>query len=189
MGKLVLKDVRCSYVFAKEPRKNVDKKTGAVTYKYGVQPIFDKKRDAKQIAKLQAEVEKVAKAEFGANVKMGMLKLPLRDGDNEKEEIEYQNCKFMNCNSNSKPKIANRFGKPATDDDMEELCYSGAYYHISVTVKSFKSDESKGVTCYLGNLMLRRDGERLDGSSTAEQDFEGMGDDVEDVEFNDDDDL
>ena len=78
MGKVILQDVRCSFVFAHNQRKN---KEDGSPGGYGVQVILPK--GSKDEKKLQKEVQKVLREAVGEAKakKLGMYKLPLRDGD------------------------------------------------------------------------------------------------------------
>lgn len=180
MSKLILQNVRCSYVFIEEPRKNKEKPDES---NYGIQVLIPKKSPI--VKKIKALQEKVAKEKFGDKVKLGMLKLPLRDGDEERDTPEYEGHYFLNANSARKPGIVNRTNKPATESDMEEYGFSGCYFHVSVNFYGFKVEGNKGVAVGLNNVMLRKAGERLDGGESATDAFEEFADDDDD-DFDDD---
>lgn len=181
MAKIIMEDVRCSYVYVKEPRKKDDGTNG----NYGVQLIFPKNH--KQVKKLKNIIKEVLVEKFGAKAasQLKRYKLPLRDGDEERDGEEYQGMYFMNANSGKKPGIANRSGEPADQNDIEELCYSGAYFHVSVNIYAFDSKDGgkPGVAVGLNNLMLRKPGERLDGTTSASDDFASY---VDDNDYDDD---
>lgn len=183
MAKIILQNVRCSYVFVQNPRK----KEGGEDGKYGVQILLPK--DDPQVKKLNSIVKKTLVEKFGeeATKKLGKFKLPVRDGDDERDGEEYEGVFFMNANSGKKPGIVNRNNEPADQDDIEELCYSGAYFHVSINVYAFKSTDGgkPGVALGLNNLMLRKKGERLDGSVSATSEFADFG--SSDDDFDDDD--
>ena len=90
--KLVLKDVIGSYVYVREPKINDDGKA-----KYSIQIIIDK--DDPQVNLIREAVTSVAKSTFGEKVKLGSLKMPVRDGDTERDGKEYEHKFFMNANS------------------------------------------------------------------------------------------
>lgn len=190
--KVTLKDIRGSYVYLTAPRKDsTDAAGNVIKGKYGVQIILPKNHP--QVKQVKAAIVKVAREKFGSTIKLGMLKLPLRDGDEEREGEEYENAHFMNANGNKKPGIVNRFNQPPSDDDLENMCFSGAYFHMTVNFYPFNHDGKKGVAVGLNNVMLRKPGERLDGTSSAPNDFADMADDGADDEgfdeFEDDDDI
>lgn len=179
MSKVILQNVRCSFVFVQEPRKGDNGEKG----KYSLQPIIPK--DHPQVKNIKAAIKAAAESKFGSNVKMGMLKLPLRDGDEEREGEEYKNCYFLNANSSRKPGVVNRNNEPADQDDFEEYCYSGAYFHVSLNFYAYNYEGKKGVAVGLQNVMLRKKGDRLDGSTSATSEFAGFADDETSNDDND----
>lgn len=179
MSKVILQNVRGSYVFVTEPRKGEDGESG----KYSIQVLIPK--NDPQIKKIKAAIKQVAEQAFGAGVKMGTLKIPLRDGDEEREGEEYEGMLFINANSNRKPGIVNKNNEPADQDDIEEYCYSGAYFHVSVNFYAFNHEGKKGIAVGLSNVMLRKKGDRLDGSVSATSEFSEFA--TESDDFDDDD--
>ena len=97
------------------------------------------------------------------------LKLPLRDGDEDRPEApEYAGMYFLNANSTQKPGIV--------DKDLVEIIdpeevYSGCYGRASINFYAFNSNGNRGIACGLNNLQKIRDGEPLGGKSRAEDDF------------------
>ena len=93
----------------------------------------------------------------------------------------------MNANGNRKPGIVNRAGEPADIVDIEDYCYSGAYFHVSVNFYAFDSKDGgkPGVAVGLNNVMLRKKGERLDGSVSATSEFSDFASDADDDDFED----
>lgn len=191
--KMIFQNVRCSYVFIEEPRKpskdDDDDGNSSKKGKYSVQILIPK--NDPQVKKAKALAIKVAKEKFGEKVKLGMLKMPLRDGDEERDSEEYEGMYFLNANSSKKPGIVNKANEPADADDLEQYGYSGCYFHVSVNFYGFKVEGNKGVAVGLNNVMLRKAGQRLDGSTSASDDFEEFaeegGDDDFDDDFDDDD--
>ena len=187
MAKIILQNVRCSYVFVSAPRK----KEGGEDGKFGVQILLGKKDP--QVKKLNTLVKKVLVEKFGeeATKKLGKYKLPVRDGDEERDGEEYAGIFFMNANSGNKPGIVNRSNEPADQADIEEYCYSGAYFHVSVNIYAFKSTDGgkPGIALGLNNLMLRKKGDRLDGSVAATSEFSEFGSDDSDSDDDDDFDI
>ena len=177
MAKVILQDVRCSYVFAHQERKDGG---------FGVQPLVEKGSALHK--KLIKVVDKVLVEKFGQDAlkKKARYKLPLRDGDDERDGEEYEGMIFFNANSGKKPGIVNRNNEPADIDDIEEYCYSGAYFHVSVNIYPFEAKEGgkPGVAVGLNNIMLRKKGDRLDGSVSATSEFADF---AEDGDFEDDD--
>jgi len=183
MAKMILQNVRCSFVFVTEPRKKENGETG----NYSVQVLLPK--NDPQVKKFQKLVEQALVDKHGSDAakKKGRYKLPMRDGDEERDGEEYEGMYFFNCNGGKKPGIVNSNNEPADTDDLDELCYSGAYFHVSVNVYGFdaKDGGKPGVAVGLNNLMLRKKGVRLDGSVAATSEFEEYAEDGGD-DFDDD---
>lgn len=190
--KLILTDVRVGYVYIREPRIPKETKRKDEKGAYQIMVYLDKKKDRRLVMKIKKAVDAAAKSRFGAKYKPGMLKLPLRDGDEEREGEEYEGKLFLNANCDMNrlnaraPGIVNRANKPPTEAEFEEMGYAGCYMHVSVSVFPFEGDSAKGVAVGLNNIMLRRSGDRLDGSSNAEQDFEEYAEDEDEDENWDD---
>lgn len=98
------------------------------------------------------------------------LKLPLRDGDEERgDDPAYVGHYFLNANSSRKPSIVDKDLNPIMD---KEEFYSGCYGRASINFYAFNVS-SKGIACGLNNLQKLADGEMLAGGSSAEDDFGG----------------
>lgn len=102
------------------------------------------------------------------------IKLPLRDGDEEREDEAYKGHYFVNANSKTPPQIVDRAVKPILD---RSEVYSGCYARVSLSFYAFNSNGNKGVACGLGNIQKVRDGEPLGGRTTAADDFATLDDD------------
>ena len=92
------------------------------------------------------------------------IKLPLRDGDIERDD----------ANSTTAPQIVDRAVKPILD---RSEVYSGCYARVSLNFYAFNSNGNKGIACGLGNIQKIRDGESLGGKTTAADDFGAVVDD------------
>ena len=98
------------------------------------------------------------------------LKLPLRDGDEERpDDPAFEDHYFINANSVRQPSIVDRSLNPIMSRDE---FYSGCYGRASINFYAFNVS-SKGVAAGLNNLQKLEDGEMLAGGSTAEEDFGG----------------
>lgn len=102
------------------------------------------------------------------------IKLPLRDGDLERDDEAYKGHWFINANSKTAPQIVDKHVKPILDRGE---VYSGCYARVSLNFYAFNSNGNKGVACGLGNIQKIRDGEPLGGKSTAADDFSTVDDD------------
>ena len=98
------------------------------------------------------------------------LKLPLRDGDEERpDDPAFEDHYFINANSICQPSIVDRSLNPIMSRDE---FYSGCYGRASINFYAFNVS-SKGIAAGLNNLQKLEDGEMLTGGSTAEEDFGG----------------
>lgn len=102
------------------------------------------------------------------------LKLPLRDGDTERNDEAYAGHWFINANSRTAPQIVDKAVKPILDRDE---VYSGCYARVSLNFYAFNSNGNKGIACGLGNIQKIKDGEPLGGRSSATDDFSTETDD------------
>lgn len=163
--KVITNEVRFSYLNVFEP-KSVN----------GSEPIYSvsliiPKSDTETIKAINQAVE-TAKQEgigkFEGKIP-AKIKLPLRDGDIDREDDEaYADCYFLNANSTQPPGLIYNNGVKIVDStDL----YSGCYGKASVTFYAFNQSGNKGIACGLNNLMKTRDGEALSGRLDAAADF------------------
>lgn len=177
--KVITGKVRLSYVHAFEPtsvEEGSDKK-------YSLSIIISKD-DTDTISKIEKAVEaakQVGKGKWGGKIP-AKLKLPLRDGDEERpEDAAYANSFFLNATSKTKPGIINLMKQEITNP--EEL-YSGCFGRVSLNFYPFDTKGNKGVAAGLNNIQKVKDGDRLgNGRAKAEDDF---ADDFELAEEDDD---
>ena len=94
------------------------------------------------------------------------------------DDPEYAGYWFLNANSTSRPGIVDAHCQPIIDPSE---VYSGCFGRASITFFAFNSNGNRGIACGLNNLQKLKDGPRLGGKASAEQDFAGLsGDDDED---------
>lgn len=174
---------------AKTTTKNSDTKviTGKVRFSYchifkpqaiaeGDDPKYSvslliKKSDKATLAKIDKAIKAAVAAgtsKWGGKVP-NYLKMPLRDGDVDREDDEvYAGCMFVNATSKQKPGIV--------DIDKQEIldsteAYSGCYGRASINFYAFNTAGNKGIACGLNNIQKLEDGDFLGGRSRAEDDF------------------
>ena len=164
--KVVTGKVRFSYANVWEPTAIEEGKPK----KYNVSILIPKK-DKKGLAKIEAAIEaavELAKAKYGGKLPKG-FKLPLRDGDEDKDDEAYEGTMFFSASSNRKPQIVDEDVQPILDRDE---FYSGCYGRASINFYLFDVSGSKGIAAGLNNLQKLEDGEHLGGGgSSAEDDF------------------
>lgn len=164
--KVVTGVVRLSYANVWEPAS-----INGSNPKYSVSLIIPKD-DEKTIAAINQAIDNAIKdgaAKFGGKIPpRGALKLPLRDGDTERDDEAYKNSFFVNANSTTAPQIVDRSVQPILD---RAEVYSGCYARVSINFYPFNTNGNKGIACGLGNIQKVRDGEPLGGKSSAADDF------------------
>lgn len=169
--KVVTGTVRLSYANVWEP-----KSINGGTEKYSVSLIIPKS-DKKTIAAINAAVDAAIEeglAKFGGKKpNKAAIKLPLRDGDTERDDEAYADSYFVNANSQTPPQIVDQNVNPIMN--RSEI-YSGVYARVSINFYAFNSNGNKGVACGLGNIQKVRDGQPLGNRSTAEDDFTALDD-------------
>lgn len=174
--KVVTSLVRFSYMHVWEPaaiEEGQDKK-------YSVSLIIPKsdKELIERINNAIAAAKEQGKGKWGGKIP-AKLKLPLRDGDEERPEDEaYKNSYFINATAKTKPGLVDKDRQAIIDaGDL----YSGCYGRASITFYPFDVSGNKGIACGLNHIQKIKDGEPLGGRSRAEDDFAD--------DFSDEDDL
>lgn len=164
--KVVTGVVRLSYANVWEP---VSIKGG--TPKFSVSLIIPKD-DEKTLAAINAAIDAAIQdgvSKFGGKIpNRAALKLPLRDGDIERDDEAYTGSYFVNANSTTAPQIVDRAVQPILDRGE---VYSGCYARVSINFYVFNTNGNRGVACGLGNIQKVKDGDALSGKSSAVVDF------------------
>ena len=147
------------------------------TEKYSVSVLIPKS-DTKTIAAIEKAIDAAIEegvAKFGGKKpNKAAIKLPLRDGDIERDEEAYKGHYFINAKSTTAPQIVDQAVLPILDRSQ---VYSGCYARVSINFYAFNSNGNKGVAAGLGNIQFVRDGEPLGGKTSASDDFETLADD------------
>ena len=164
--KVVTGVVRLSYANVWEP-----KSINGGAEKYSVSLIIPKS-DKKTISEIEKAIDNAIKegaSKFGGKIpNKAALKLPLRDGDLERDDEAYKDSFFVNANRTTAPQIVDTRVQPILDRNE---VYSGVYARVSVNFYAFNSNGNKGIACGLGNIQKVRDGEPLSGRTNAADDF------------------
>ena len=166
------KNTRLSYFHGWEPTSI---NGGPERYSVSVLIPKDDKETVKAINDaVDAAIEEGIAKFGGKKPNKAAIKLPLRDGDTEREDEAYAGHWFINANSKTAPQIVDKAVKPILDRDE---VYSGCYARVSLNFYAFNSNGNKGIACGLGNIQKIRDGEPLGGRSSAADDFSTEEDD------------
>lgn len=170
--RIITGEVRLSYANVWEPKSI---QGGAP--KYSVSLIIPKS-DTETLGAISRAIDAAIEAgtgKFGGKTpNKAALKLPLRDGDLEKDDEAYAGAMFLNANSQTSPQIVDEQVAPVLD---RAEVYSGCYARVSLSFYAFNTNGNKGVACGLGNIQKLRDGDVLGGGhASAASDF-GASDD------------
>lgn len=160
--------------------------------KYSIVLTFPK-TNKELYQKIQAAIDECtekAKAQYGGTLPKKFSIVEIQDGADWDEKFNLEDFYVLKASSSFKPEIVKKakvMGKvqlvPITD---EEEFYSGCFGYASVSFYKYDTDRSKGITCGLNSLLKSRDGDKLGGSGSAEADFAGVLDDVDEFEDNED---
>ena len=141
------------------------------------------KEDKATLKKIKAAIDEAIQEGISSKwngKKPANVKLPLRDGDEERadEAPEYEGMMFLNANSTQKPGIVDKYLNEILDPDE---VYSGCWGRASINFYPFSVNGNKGIGVGLNNVQKLKDGEHLGAArASAESDFGG--EDFEDEE-------
>jgi hypothetical protein len=181
MGKLKIEPVKvvipCRLSYAniwepKAPKEGQDKK-------YSVSAIIPKS-DTKTLEMINKGIEKIkeeVKSKNGGKLPKN-FHIPLRDGDQDREDEAYANSFFIGCNSSNKPKIFDRSLNEVIERDE---VYSGCYANVSLNLFFFDVDTNRGIGAGLNGIQKIKDGEALGGGGNVKEDFAEVSDEDDDL--------
>lgn len=176
--KVVTGVVRLSYSHLFEPyaqNPNDDAKYSTV--------ILIPKSDKATLRKIAAAIEVAkenGKAKWGGKIPSN-VSLTLHDGDEEADlerNPEYEGHMYMTVQSKTKPGLVDQDVNPIMDST--EL-YSGAYARVSINAFPYLYNGKKGISFGLNHVQKVRDGEPLGGRSRAEDDFDALDNEDDDL--------
>lgn len=180
-NRVIFGPVRLSYTYLNEPYKAKDDNSNNPG-KYMTNAL---------IPKGETQTVEAIRAAIQAAIAKGMAKLwnnkmpkkfddGLRDGDEREKDLDlYGDHFYINAKSARRPGVLDRYHQPITNPDD---IYSGMWALLSVSFFPYSNNGANGIACGLDNVLKVRDGEPLNGRSSAMNDFAG-------IELDDDDDL
>ena len=143
------------------------------------------KSDTATLAKFEearAAALEEGKSRFGNSWGKKGVKYTLRDGDEEADldqNPEYAGHMYVSVSNSRKPGIVDRNVVPIMDSTE---VYSGCYARVTLECFPYKHQQGgDGISFSLGNVQKLRDGERFDGSTSAEQDFDALESEDDDI--------
>lgn len=182
---------RLSYPALVEARETLNSRPGAPDLKFGCTMLFPKTAlatelkakkhaaaqwvDVNSATGLWAEIQAVARGNFGPDVAMDSLKLPkFRDGDKPKEngklEESAAGCVVIKTSSKDKPQLFRADKTPITE--AGEL-YAGCWVRAVLTVAPFLKPQH-GVTIYLAGIQKLADDQPFSGRPRCEDEFDAV---------------
>ena len=172
---MITTEVRFSYLNAFEP-----KPTPSGDLKFSVSCLISK-TDNLGLDEVKTAINSAVQKGLDNNkftqAQVKGLRLPIRDGDEEFESgnrgPEYKGCWFINATSVNKPGVvkAQKDSRPVPIFDPDEF-YSGCYGRVDVNFFPYNQAGNRGIGVGLNNIMMTREGDRLDGRMKAEDAFE-----------------
>lgn len=152
MSKVVTGTVRLSYANVWTPRAANE----GSEPKYSASIIIPK-ADTATVDAIKKAIEVAIQegvGKFGGKIPpRATLKLPLRDGDEERPDDEaYKNAYFLNATSKLAPGIVDKHVQPILDHSE---VYSGVYARVSLNFYAFNTSGNRGVACGLGNIQFQ----------------------------------
>lgn len=161
---------RISFPALFEPKENP---SGALKYSCSLLIPKTDVAGVEEFRKAIAKATNLGKEKFWKGKVPKFRYEPLRDGDEElasgeKEGKEYAGHYFVNCSSNDPPGVVGRDAKPLMN---QKDIYAGCYVRADINPFPYSNSGNNGIGWGLNNIMLVRDGERLDGRQKAEDAF------------------
>jgi len=134
------------------------------------------KTDVEGVKAIRAAIDKATKSGIEKLWKGKLPKFryePLRDGDEElatgeKTGKEYVGHYFLNCTSDEQPGVVGPDAKPLMD---QREIFAGCYVRGDINPFPYDNGGNRGVGWGLNNIMLVKQGERLDGRQAATDAF------------------
>jgi hypothetical protein len=172
--------VRISYPAIFEPKENP---SGAMKYSCS---LLIPKEDKKSVEEFKKAIDRAIQQGKEKIWKNRMPKFryePMRDGDaelesGEKTGSEYKGCYFINCSSDRAPGVVGPDAKPLMNQDA---LYAGCWVRVDVNPFPYSNSGNNGIGWGLNNVMLVKDGDRLDGRQNAEDAFSSFATETEDA--------
>lgn len=177
--KVVTGVVRLSYAHLFEP---FSQNPGESDPKFST-VILIPKTDKATVRKIKDAIEAAkenGKAKWGGKIPPNVA-ITLHDGDEEADlerNPEYEGHFYMSVSSKQRPGLVDQAVNPILDST--EL-YSGCYARVSINAFPYLYSGKKGVSFGLNHVQKVRDGEPLGGRTRAEDDFDELDDEDDDL--------
>lgn len=149
--------------------------------------ILIPKKDKETVSKIKKAIDFAREGKWKDKTPKG-FSTTFKDGDDEEhlpESVEvgdepYTGHFFMNLKTSTKPGIVDR----NTDKIIDESTFrSGDYCRVSMMAFAYDQKGNRGISFALHNIQVLKKGEPLGGQSRAEDDFEVVSEDDDDMDF------
>lgn len=146
--------------------------------KYSVMLLIPKKDTAtlKALRAAEAAAQEAGKdSKWGGKMPKDLLSI-IHDADEDGTAEDYperKGCYYMTVSAGVRfrPGVVDKDVQPILD---ESAVYSGMYGRVSLTAFPYSAGKNKGVSFGLNHVQILRDGEPLDGRTSAEDDFDAV---------------
>ncbi len=163
---MITSEMIISYPALFEPKPNP---SGAMKYSCS---LLIEKTDTAGVKAIQDAIAKATargKSDYWNNKVPKFRYAPLRDGDEElatgeKTDPVYEGKYFLNCSANDAPGVVGPDAQPLMSQDA---IYAGCIVRADINPFPYKNSGNCGIGWGLNNIMLVREGDRLDGRQTA----------------------
>jgi hypothetical protein len=189
-GKVIkLKNIRLSFPTLKEPSYPVGFE-GQGDPKYSASLILDPEKHADTIKAVNAEINRMIKAEWGEKPPKFKPIEFFGKGDhkvNKDGEVYdgYQGMWFVDANNRKKPLLADRDNTILEGDDIGRRLYGGCYVNASIDMWIQDNKFGQAIRCNLRAVRFFGDGEAFGAGGASLDEL----DDLDDGEVDIDDDL
>jgi hypothetical protein len=181
--KVMLTDTRVAFADAIFEPKTVN---GEGKPAYSITALLDPVKHKKVIAEVEAAIEEVARAKWGAKAD-GVLKqlrasdkTALHDGDTKAQYDGFEGMMFVSSRSNTRPLVIDRDKSPLVSSDGKP--YAGCYCNVQVELWAQDNGFGKRVNAQLKGVQFVRDGDAFAGGAPADADDFGSLDDGNDAD-------
>jgi hypothetical protein len=143
--------------------------------KYSCALIFPAGTDISELKKaaLDCAIETFGAEKAKEMIRNEELRMPFRTDWKKKGYPE--DSVFINCRTERKPGVVSIYpgpdGRPLPIENEEEI-YAGCEVYATVGVFYYNQNGNEGISFGLNNVQKLADGERMDGRTNAEDDFE-----------------
>lgn len=142
---------------------------------YSITLLFDKSADLSELKQMAKDAikDKWPKDQPDAED----LRSPFMDGDKKNKKgdhPEYAGMTYITFKTSEtrKPQVVDAKKNPILEDSGE--MYAGCYARVSFSCYAYDKAGNQGVAFGLNNVQKVRDGDRLDGGSNADTDFDAL---------------